>query len=1474
MSNCTFEFFDTIANEHKKLQGDFALKAYLFKGGAEALLGDKVAGELGIPVLGSEKTSQKSNVFVWNSDTKSSLAIREAFDNQPNKTTGAWIPLTIKNDGKSLDIIVTGGKLPIYSQQQKGLKEPIYTYTIIERNGINYANRYVLSGRNEYTQNSGGDPTDKEMDEWAKSGFTMPMSKDEHYAVIEKRHLARKNDIEESKRQSDNEYADDLSPAPIESKKPSQKLSPLHTAINNGNVNTVLNHIITNSTTPLHQILANKLIGQLPDGINISVADTLKNKRGTEGVMNYDYSTKTVSVNLAVIPKLKESATEKGFIHELIHAVTGEKINAIMDKDESTLTKDERIARTQLKLIANLIGKHVEKSGITGDLKTVADITTTNLRELITYGLTEPAFQKMLADINIGKDKTAWTQFVHAVAKLLGIELNEEQETALSALLMVGDSLLGDTTSNTNKGESVSATYELQGNKKQPYEMSEAEFNVAYPQKYPNGKLSKSGEWVNISFKSEDELSNYINSHIAKGESFETQKGYYDGMKNFADKSGVTWYVDHELHKDNNYGVSAFKGYREVINEAVNDGKKVHSDAKDIIIQTGKKPEFLEQSQLNNQSGTFLSSTPRKIADREKANEDFSKSQDYDYKFNNGDRVVSRYSDANYIVTASYIENGQAFYNVYTVGKKSSDAHKFRIKEDDLVLIKPSKSTAQESTQPEIIEHTTPKNKISKSARQKLYVSLLRAGFKERYSSETPIGNLLINGESYSDTTILKNSDIKQNFTIQTIKDGQVGRIELTPHQLVKAAKSAGNPVFDKVDGIGSIKPSKSTPSTNTYTKTTLTSALRTVMDREYGSGFMTRLFDTGKFEVVSRDEADKVVGGGEFFSKSRNIEYETTTTTDNGNYFETGKAVTFNYAHNNQSATKIYGKPKKDSNFGRYFEPSGEYVSAIGKIPNKSEQFDNMEYGTITFKNPLVIKNNSLNWKEQLSKTFGNKRGKNLSIAVINAGYDGIVTVDKYGTSEIVNLQTFDESKAKYSKDGSIQAFYNPANDTTYFVADNIDRNKDLLGLARHEIGVHALQLGKNDAEFYSIMEQMLKIARISKPAKQALATALESFGITKVPEQDKPELVKDDNGKVIASVTREQVLHELGGYIVEHHPKLGIVQKFLAWFKSKLRAMGKALPKLEQLKLVRWVNSLNESDLVFMASSALRNAPNDLMFDNAGHGGEAVKLSESNAIEIDKNYFDAVERGDMVEVQRLVNNKLAKQGAYWHGTPSGSLQGGISGLHVGTKQAAMEALEARIGIPADGKGWNGDREYEKTLLAGKNKINSGVFGKYRLTGFNASAPENDYYPSKMPTVGNNVPVDPTWKPWLRPVLITGKMDSKVKTDRSANQTMKKRIEKGKIDEGFYYVNEGEDYGSVSAVLPSGNFVKVKLPDPITYDDNGDIIPLSQRFDKSNNDIRYSKSSLQSKITDAIDAEWLNIVNEMKLQGVIDIRC
>jgi len=252
-----------------------------------------------------------------------------------------------------------------------------------------------------------------------------------------------------------------------------------------------------------------------------------------------------------------------------------------------------------------------------------------------------------------------------------------------------------------------------------------------------------------------------------------------------------------------------------------------------------------------------------------------------------------------------------------------------------------------------------------------------------------------------------------------------------------------------------------------------------------------------------------------------------------------------------------------------------------------------------------------------------------------------------------------------------------------------------------------------------------------------------------------------------------------------------------------------------------------------------------NVLMPANYVRDGDRYVLKSEADLSSDADYLAAVEAGDMETAQRMVDERLAASGAYWHGTPSGDLRGGRSGLHVGTKQAATEALEARIGIPADGKGWDGTREYGKTLLAGRDRVRSGEFGKYRDTGYNAKSPAEDHYPTEMPTVGKGVPVDPTWKPWVRPVLVVSDMSNTPRSpmsDAKANATMAGMLKRGSARRGYFYTNDGEDAGSVSAVLPNGDSVRVKLADPVTYDDSGKIIPLSKRFDSGNEDVRYQR--------------------------------
>jgi hypothetical protein len=187
-----------------------------------------------------------------------------------------------------------------------------------------------------------------------------------------------------------------------------------------------------------------------------------------------------------------------------------------------------------------------------------------------------------------------------------------------------------------------------------------------------------------------------------------------------------------------------------------------------------------------------------------------------------------------------------------------------------------------------------------------------------------------------------------------------------------------------------------------------------------------------------------------------------------------------------------------------------------------------------------------------------------------------------------------------------------------------------------------------------------------------------------------------------------------------------------------------------------------------------------------------------------------------------KIINEQqILKDGfpLFYHGTTNKDLSG-KAGIHVGTKMAAKQALEAKIGVPAKGE-WDGTRKYGKTKLAGKKtleKINY-VAGYDPIMAFNATddVPENDYYPSqreKRATYFSSdklIPLD--CKPIIFQVIIVGDMSNSYDnpyTDGMANGLMTRSLKLGNAKRGFYYINKWEDESSVSAVVPDDSFLKI----------------------------------------------------------------
>ena len=105
---------------------------------------------------------------------------------------------------------------------------------------------------------------------------------------------------------------------------------------------------------------------------------------------------------------------------------------------------------------------------------------------------------------------------------------------------------------------------------------------------------------------------------------------------------------------------------------------------------------------------------------------------------------------------------------------------------------------------------------------------------------------------------------------------------------------------------------------------------------------------------------------------------------------------------------------------------------------------------------------------------------------------------------------------------------------------------------------------------------------------------------------------------------------------------------------------------------------------------------------------------------------------------------------------------------IHLGTYEAAKQALEARIGVPAFGI-WDGTRVYKNTLLKGKNNIDDLCY-----TGYNCGpdVPEENYLPTdrkELPKYADGSFINPDCKPIIIKVKIIGKMYPEIISDTIA---------------------------------------------------------------------------------------------------------
>jgi hypothetical protein len=309
--------------------------------------------------------------------------------------------------------------------------------------------------------------------------------------------------------------------------------------------------------------------------------------------------------------------------------------------------------------------------------------------------------------------------------------------------------------------------------------------------------------------------------------------------------------------------------------------------------------------------------------------------------------------------------------------------------------------------------------------------------------------------------------------------------------------------------------------------------------------------------------------------------------------------------------------------------------------------------------------------------------------------------------------------------------------------------------------------------------------------------------------------------------------------------------------------------------------------NDIISLIGSADKGSVRMPNIDREKFGELVGKpASESRGVtpQMDAEYLSAVERGDMDEAQRLVDQAAmaAKfQRELWHGT---TVTKYIEGKSIEGDASAREKLKdladkygisdwssvasiferwveygmaTENGITVEDAG-EARRLYESskgTSERGKEAIGFDVFsmpsegielGVHLGTEQQAESFGETFRfwvnisnPLRLPDLG-------TWN-YQSVMREARKRGAKISEEeyevvfnaRDENQALRDLlIQKGY--DGIVYRNEAEGYGdSFIAFKPS----QIKSADPVTRDDQGNVIPLSQRFNPESPDIRFSES-------------------------------
>lgn len=428
-------------------------------------------------------------------------------------------------------------------------------------------------------------------------------------------------------------------------------------------------------------------------------------------------------------------------------------------------------------------------------------------------------------------------------------------------------------------------------------------------------------------------------------------------------------------------------------------------------------------------------------------------------------------------------------------------------------------------------------------------------------------------------------------------------------------------------------------------------------------------------------------------------------------------------------------------------------------------------------------------------------------------------------GTMKNKNVDTFVRAvAAKFGADivitnqfeGNKNASFDPANGKIYVRSDSKQITKDLV----HEMMEAVIAYHTGAAfEIQDVVISFLKETKGTEFVEDWLEkyrTVYEKEEGSKTTAEAKGELVNDHVGVLFST---EEGMKEFCDWILDTDSITDTKKKDI------IQALKKMLDNVVDF-FKRFLNYAKGNEVLTVAAEtdyetakAIRKLVLDafdkvsqtLAEGNVESEAETSKGKVKNSIEVnDEAYMDAVNRGDMETAQKMVD-EAAKNAGYtnllYHGSKNG---GGFTefrdwGYFTENKVYAERYMQ---------------RDNPKSLYSAYVRMNNAF----------DTRKESDRI------LFNNI----------RQEYGLGELQDTDLPDWTDGYDIADYIDENNLEYDSIILDEGGDLVEGKPISRGLSYVvrksnQIKSADPVTYDDNGNVIPLSERFDKSKTDIRNS---------------------------------